>query len=68
MADLETVLQQHFGCKVPFRKDGTVTTTGEKAVLRLLSLLDDLGRLGVLDSKEPVKRINEILTHKFYNT
>ena len=38
MVTLEEILQKYFDCKVPFRKDGTVTTTGEKAVLKLFGL------------------------------
>lgn len=67
MVTLEEILQKHFNCKVPFRKDGTLTTTGEKAVLGLFDLLDDLDCCGILESKEAVREINNILTNKFYN-
>lgn len=63
--DLEKLLQEHFSCKVPFRKDGTLTTTGEKAVLKLMNLLNDLEYCGLLEAKEPISEINSILSEKF---
>lgn len=49
---LSEILQTYFGCKVPFRKDGELTTTGEKAFKKLEELLVDLERLGVIDSAD----------------
>lgn len=67
MVTLEEILQKHFNCKVPFRKDGTLTTTGEKAVIRLFGLLNDLDLCGILESVGARREINNILTNKFYN-
>ena len=63
--DFEKLLQEHFSCKVPFRKDGTLTTTGEKAVLKLRNLLNDLEYCGILEAEEPIAEINSILIDKF---
>lgn len=46
---LEEVLQQYFGCKVPFRKDGNLTITGATAFKKLESLLNDLRSIGVIE-------------------
>jgi len=63
--DLEKLLQEHFGCNMPFRKDGTVTPTGEKAVQKLMNLLNDLEYCGILEAEEPIAEINSILNDKF---
>lgn len=47
---LAEILQNYFGCKVPFRKDGELTTTGAVAFQRLESLLDNLKTLGVIEA------------------
>lgn len=53
---LEEVLQQYFGCKVPFRKDGDLTVTGATAFKSLLSLLDALKSLNVIKADSDYER------------
>lgn len=61
---LDEILQTYFGCKVPFRKDGELTTTGIKAYKRLENLLNDLYALGVIPSaSDAVRKLDEI-THE----
>ena len=61
---LEEILQTYFGCKVPFRKDGELTTTGVKAYKKLEDLLNDLYALGVIPSvSDAVRKLDEI-THE----
>ena len=60
---LEEILQTYFGCSVPFRKDGELTTTGEKAMRKLEGLLADLEGIGVIPSAcDAVRRLDEIMS------
>ena len=62
---LEEILQTYFGCKVPFRKDGELTTTGVKAYKKLEDLLNDLASLGVIPSaSQAVRVLDEIAAIK----
>ena len=62
---LEEILQTYFGCKVPFRKDGEFTTSGEKAYDKLTNLLDDLQDLEVIKSSAScMKVLDEIAAIK----
>lgn len=54
---LEEILQTYFGCKVPFRKDGELTTTGVKAYNKLEELLCDLEWLKVIRSSDQAMRV-----------
>lgn len=38
---LEEILQFYFGCKCPFKKDGSMTQNGERAYRKLVSLIYD---------------------------
>lgn len=62
---LSEILQTYFGCKVPFRKNGEFTTSGEKAYDKLTNLLDDLQDLGVIKSSAScMKVLDEIAAIK----
>lgn len=62
---LEEILQTYFGCKVPFRKNGEFTTSGEKAYEKLANLLDDLQDLKVIKSSAScMKVLDEIAAIK----
>ena len=62
---LEEILQTYFGCKVPFRKDGELTTTGIEAYKRLEDLLNDLEGLKVIRSaSQAVRVLDEIAAIK----
>lgn len=61
---LEEILQTYFGCKVPFRKDGEMTTTGIKAYKRLEDLLNDLEGLKVIRSASQAMRVLDEITHE----
>lgn len=59
---LERILQDYFGCKYPFDKDGRLTKHGDLAVQRLISLLHDLNAIGVINgSWNAEKRIDDII-------
>ena len=61
---LDEILQKYFGCSVPFREDGELTTTGEKAMRKLEELLSDLESIGVIPSaSDAVRQLDEI-THE----
>ena len=60
--DLEQILQEYFGCKRPFDKDGRLTKHGCLAVQRLISLLHDLNAIGVINgSWNAENRIDDII-------
>lgn len=59
---LEEILQTYFGCKVPFRKDGELTTTGVEAYKKLEELLHDLEGIGVIPSASNAVRILDEIT------
>jgi len=40
---IENALKTFFGCKVVYRLDGTLTSTGRDALRKLARLLEDLG-------------------------
>ena len=61
---LEEILQTYFGCKVPFRKDGELTTTGIKAYKRLEDLLGDLESIGVIPSASQAVSVLDDITHE----
>lgn len=61
---LDEILQKYFGCSVPFRKDGELTTTGEKAMRKLEELLSDLEGIGVIPSASTAVRILDEITHE----
>ena len=61
---LDEILQKYFGCSVPFRKDGELTTTGEKAMRKLEELLSDLEGIGVIPSASDAVRILDEITHE----
>jgi hypothetical protein len=62
---LSEILQTYFGCKVPFRKNGEFTTSGEKAYEKLTNLLDDLQDLKVIKSSAScMKVLDEIAETK----
>ena len=61
---LDEILQKYFGCSVPFRKDGELTTTGEKAMRKLEELLSDLEGVGVIPSASTAVRILDEITHE----
>lgn len=62
---LSEILQTYFGCKVPFRKNGEFTTSGEKAYDKLTNLLDDLQDLEVIKSSAScMKVLDEIAAIK----
>ena len=63
---MEEILRKYFDCKVPFRKDGTLTTTGKNAVSKLISLLNDMEYCGILEAKEPISEINAFINDKFF--
>ena len=59
---LDEILQKYFGCSVPFRKDGELTATGEKAMRKLEELLSDLEGIGVIPSASTaVRQLDEIV-------
>lgn len=59
---LSEILQTYFGCKVPFRKDGELTTTGLKAYKKLEDLLNDLEGIGVIPSASKAVRVLDDIT------
>jgi len=61
---LDEILQKYFGCSVPFRKDGELTTTGEKAMRKLEELLSDLEGIDVIPSASTAVRILDEITHE----
>ena len=61
---LEEILQTYFGCKVPFRKDGELTTTGVKAYKKLEDLLNDLEGLKVIRGARQAMRVLDEITHE----
>ena len=61
---LEEILQTYFGCKVPFRKDGELTTTGIKAYKKLEDLLNDLEGLKVIRGASQAMRVLDEITHE----
>ena len=60
---LEEILQAYFGCSVPFRKDGDLTTTGITAYKKLEELLYDLEGIGVIPSASAAVRVLDEITH-----
>ena len=59
---LEQILQNYFGCKYPFNKDGKLTKHGDIAVQRLISLLHSLNAIGIINgSWNAEKRIDDII-------
>lgn len=59
---LEQILQDYFGCKRPFDKDGKLTKHGNLAVKRLISLLHNLNDIGVINgSWNAQKKIDDII-------
>jgi len=59
---LEQILQEYFGCKRPFDKDGRLTKHGDIAVQRLISLLHTLNAIGIINgSWNAEKRIDDII-------
>ena len=58
---LDEILQKYFGCSVPFRKDGELTTTGEKAMRKLEELLSDLEGIGVIPSASDAVRQLDVI-------
>ena len=61
---LDEILQKYFGCSVPFREDGELTTTGEKAMRKLEELLSDLEGIGVIPSASEAVRQLDVITHE----
>lgn len=54
---LEEILQQHFNCKRPFNKDGSLTKQGDTAVNNLITLLEQLQAIGVINGAWNARRI-----------
>ena len=50
MTTLEDILQKYFNCKVPFRNDGSLTSTGETAMQKLDELISDLHAIDAIPS------------------
>lgn len=50
MTTLEEILQKYFNCQVPFRNDGSLTTTGEAAMQKLDELISDLHAIDAIPS------------------
>lgn len=50
MTTLEEILQKYFNCQVPFRIDGSLTTTGEAAMQKLDELISDLHAIDAIPS------------------
>ncbi len=61
---LDEILQTYFGCKVAFRKDGELTTSGIKAYKKLEDLLNDLEGLGVIPSASDAIRVLDEITNE----
>jgi len=45
MKSMEEILQEYFGCKKPFKKNETLSISGEMAYARLIGLLQDIDDL-----------------------
>lgn len=54
MKTLEEILQEHFSCKKPFKKNGKLSKNGWSAYSKLTKLIYDLGTLGVIENASDV--------------
>jgi len=62
MKTLEEILQEHFGCKKPFKKNEKLSASGWDAYGKLTKLIYDLGALGVIeDANEVVESLDYIV-------
>lgn len=62
MKTIEQILQVYYGCSVPFRLDGSLTSTGEDAYHKLCNLLNDLGNIGIIhDAPESISKLDAII-------
>jgi len=65
MRTIEQILQIHFGCSVPFRLDGNLTSTGAEACCNLDELLNDLENIGVINNAaESIRRLDKIISER----
>ncbi len=61
MITLEEILQKHFNCKKPFKKNEKLSASGWDAYGKLTKLIYDLGALGVIeDANEVVESLDYI--------
>ena len=61
MVTLEEILQKHFGCKTPFKKNERLSKEGWKAYGKLVSLIYDLGTLVEgFDANDMVETLDNI--------
>lgn len=61
MVTLKEILQNYFGCSVPFRKSGRLTKSGAIAHEKLIQLIKDLEDLGVYaDGRLSICQLDEI--------
>ena len=62
MKTIEQILRVYYGCSVPFRLDGSLTSTGEDAYHKLCNLLNDLESIGIIhDASEPIGKLDAIM-------
>lgn len=67
--DLETLLQNYFGCKKPFRKNGQLTKSGDGAVQQLMFLIEALSMVGIITEdtcKQAMRNIDNIIDSNHY--
>lgn len=57
---LENVLIEYFNCKKPFKKNGTLSQSGEKAYARLVSLLADIDNLIDINFSSKIDELDEL--------
>ncbi len=66
---LETLLQNYFGCKKPFRKNGKLTKSGDGAVQYLICLISALSKVGIITDdvcKQAIRNIDDIIDSNHY--
>ena len=63
---LEEILQEFFGCKKPFDRNGKLTKSGDYNVQRLIDLLGCLEGIGVINcAHNSARKIDEIIDDNY---
>lgn len=65
MTTLEQILQQHFNCKHPFKKNGELSAQGWKAYRKLIDIVYDLCSIEAIDNADDVvETLDFIIKHE----
>lgn len=60
MKSLESILQEYFNCKKPFKKNGKLSTNGESAYAKLVELLYDIDNLVDINVNRFIDDLDEL--------